>query len=81
MVDEQVDQLLRDSMAAHRIALVMRQRKSADAPAKLTEAATLRRQAIELDPSHDSTAWADEITRLGRDLHAELMAFYEKQGA
>lgn len=78
-LDEQVDRYLRESMSAHEAARTLRRQRANDAKAVLARAKQLREAALALDPDRTSRAWQDEIDRIGRDIHNDLMAFYEGQ--
>lgn len=77
-LDEQVDRYLRESMSAHEAARGLRRQRANDANAVLARAYQLRQSALELDPERTSPAWQSEVDRIGRDIHADLMAFYER---
>lgn len=77
-LDEQIGRLLRDSLSAHEAARTLRRQRANDAAAVLARAKQLRVAALALDPDRISLAWKDEIDRVGRDVHADLMAFYER---
>lgn len=75
-----IERLLKASLQAHEAAKAARYTKSASAGQLLQEAQRLRLDALELDPERIDDAWARERGRFnGRDIHAELMAFYKQK--
>lgn len=64
-------------MQAHEAAKLARRNKLGEAGRLLQDAKCLRHEALYLDPNQIDDAWARERGRFGgRDIHAELMAFY-----
>ena len=79
----EVPALLARARVAHEAARRTRaQGDVAGARPQWVQAAMLRMQASDLDPTRLSLAWREEqaLTPPGEDTHASLMAYYRKQG-
>jgi hypothetical protein len=74
-----IDQLLRDSRAAHARALTARQVRSPEAQALLIEARDGRVQADALDPTHEAPAWAIEAQDQALPSHEAYLTFYRRK--
>jgi len=73
---------LRESMRLYLQARSKRRQNDSTWRVDLRNSASLRVEAHNLDPKHESPAWEEEQghTPRGRDTHEEIMAFYREQG-
>lgn len=73
---DDVADLLRKSMFAHRAALVLRLRHEVGALVLLIQARNLRRDANSLDPTFTAPAWEAERKQFYRGINEALLQFY-----
>jgi hypothetical protein len=75
-LDDDVADLLRKSMFAHRAALVLRNRHLPGALPLMVQAFNLRKDANSLDPTFTAPAWEDERKQFYRGINLALLQFY-----
>jgi hypothetical protein len=73
---DDVADLLRRSIFAHRAALVLRLRHQVTALVKLIEARDLRKAANSLDPTFTAPAWDEERKQFYHGINEALLLFY-----